>query len=151
MFPVHHFTQTGNRILPSFWGPKLTHSISTETFAVFNLLQNACKMLYEFILLPLVLDGCWSPPTPTPPHPPYFFLLATRRWCQHFIFVLPSLNSQANKHMVLLLQNVDGNRGFFIYGSKPLESLMKRGKVFLWCMWALTPWFVAQLACLAVN
>lgn len=35
---------------------KLTHSISTSTFAVPNLLQNACKMLYRLILLPPVSD-----------------------------------------------------------------------------------------------
>lgn len=35
---------------------KLTHSISTSTFAVPYLLQNACKMLYRLLLLPPVSD-----------------------------------------------------------------------------------------------
>lgn len=41
---VNHSAQRNNEILTSFPRGKLTHNISSSTFAVLYLLQNACKM-----------------------------------------------------------------------------------------------------------
>lgn len=68
MSPSAPFYTRTRRNIAFFLRTKLTHSISTQTFAVPNLLQNACKMLYQPILLPPVSDCCWF-------FPPFFLLL----------------------------------------------------------------------------
>lgn len=67
MSPSAPFYTRVQRNIVFFLRTKVTHSISTPTFAVPNLLQNACKMFSQTILLPPVSDCCFF----------LFFLLLT--------------------------------------------------------------------------
>lgn len=120
MSPSAPFYTRTRRNIAFFLRTKLTHSISTQTFAVPNWLQNACKMLYQPILLPPVSDCCWV----------FFpFLSFTdTEWRRHFIFVLPCQKSQANKHTVILW----GNFSFMI----PSRSTARRKRESISSMYA---------------